>query len=513
MRRTILPAVLLFWLVTSPVAAQGPGPDRPSERAHSGAATGAALPPALTITPDSTFAAWQPQRSVLRPTLEMAGVMGLGLAIYIYKGERNAYDWGLNSARVRERFTTWNHFRFDDNEFAMNNAAHPVAGALYYGFARSNGYGPFESFLWSLGSSSFWEIIIELREVASLNDLISTPTSGFALGEAFHQHEMFFRRAAPTRVNRFLDRFFGGPILLNRAFDEPIPPRSTRTTHSGLPADRPHDIRLDVAYGTLTKEGRASDPWVLDLRASSEIGSVAGAAGAEIHRTGGAPVTALELGFGLEDGRLVRFDLGALAAFPGLSAGGPGSSLLLGPATQFHVHTADVETDLLDMQAVASVLGLRADWAGGADELRARLIAEGYADFSSVRPMALYQFWAHHALPLSKHILYRNQYYYAWGWTGGTRAEIEWRGLGLSGSLDHHAYESFDGRHRKVEHGPDTLHASDRRTYLRASLEYALSERLRLGAWLTEAHGRGDLGGYTNQRRDRGFGTRLTYRF
>ncbi len=170
--------------------------------------------------------------------------MASGLAIYIYKGERNAYDWPLEWPRVKERFTTLEQFRYDDNEFAMNNVAHPVAGALYYRFARSNGIGPLGASLYSLAGSTFWEVVVELREIASINDLIATPTTGIAIGEAMHQHTEFYRRGAPGFRNSLMEKALSGPILINRLFGEPPPPRATSLTPSGLPADRPHRIIL-----------------------------------------------------------------------------------------------------------------------------------------------------------------------------------------------------------------------------------------------------------------------------
>lgn len=501
-------AVARAW--TAGVASRGAG--------LAGAADRAPVPAvAMVVAADSLFLRWSPARSTLRPVLEVAAVMGVGLGIYIYKGELNAYDWALTGDKMRERFTTLNHFRFDDNEFAMNNASHPLAGALYYGFARANGHGPWGSFLYSLAGSTFWEVVVELREVASLNDLIATPATGMVLGEVLYQHETFFRRAAPTRANRYLGRLFGAPVLVNRAFDEPIPPRAVAVTPGGLPADRPHDFRLEVDYGRLTRTGLAGEPWVLDLRVRTEIASAPGSPGAPLHGTGAGPLTALELGLGLEDGRVARFDLDAHTVFTGLAFGGSGGSRLhVGPASAFHVHTSDVDARLLDLQAVASVIGVRADWvgsAGGSEGLRARVVAEGLGDFSSVRPLALYEYWDRQPIPTPKSVLHRNQYYYALGYTGTARLELEWRRLALSASAHHHAFESLDGRHRHEGQGEDELHISDRRSYARAALHYDLGGGVMLGGWWAGTSGTGDMDGWVHRQREGSFGTGLSFRF
>src|SRR5687767_1754991 len=84
--------------------------------------------------------------------------------------------------------------RFDDNFFSMNNVMHPVGGLLYYGIPRANGASATRSFLTLLAASAFWEQVVELQEIASINDHIATPISGYAIGEAMFQARMFFLR-------------------------------------------------------------------------------------------------------------------------------------------------------------------------------------------------------------------------------------------------------------------------------------------------------------------------------
>jgi hypothetical protein len=80
----------------------------------------------------------------------------------------------------------------DKDDFFINYIGHPVSGAYYYTVARNDGYGWFESFLYSFFVSTFiWEYGYEaLAEVPSTQDLISTPVVGAFMGEGLYYLEM-----------------------------------------------------------------------------------------------------------------------------------------------------------------------------------------------------------------------------------------------------------------------------------------------------------------------------------
>ncbi|NIP81045.1 MAG: DUF3943 domain-containing protein, partial [Gemmatimonadetes bacterium] len=341
-------------------------------------------------------------RDYLQTSLEIGAVMAVGLGVYIYKGERNRYDWALTWDRVRERFTTTDHFRFDDNEFAMNNVAHPVAGALYYRFARANGFGPLGSALFSAGGSTFWEVVVELREVASLNDLVATPATGIALGEALHQHQDFFRRGAPTLRNAVLEKLLAGPFLVQRLYGDDPPVPADRLDRYGFPADRAHRFRVYggplVAFEDLTPSPAPESPWLATLGLSSEITSVEPTDEGGLHETGGLPLTRLDLQLSFSEVRPTEMHLAAETVLGGwrggaihrTGAGLRGFRWIVGPSTGFTMrldHAPD--TRFMDMQAVAHMLGLRTDWVVRRGRLRARWHGAAFADFSSVRPLGI----------------------------------------------------------------------------------------------------------------------------
>lgn len=76
----------------------------------------------------------------------------------------------------------------DKDKWQLNYIAHPYCGGLYYLTARSSGFKPLESFVYSfLMSTFFWEYGIEaFAERPSAQDLIITPVLGSLVGEGFY---------------------------------------------------------------------------------------------------------------------------------------------------------------------------------------------------------------------------------------------------------------------------------------------------------------------------------------
>jgi len=138
----------------------------------------------------------QSDKHHLRTVLELTAVLGLTAALY-YSPEgrkRNENDW--------EYPFTWDTFRkkvfFDDTVRFDNNAAdinlgHVGAGTAYYLIARSNGLNAAESFAYTFGASSLWEILGEIREVYSINDQVVTSVGGLVFGETLYQLGRYLR--------------------------------------------------------------------------------------------------------------------------------------------------------------------------------------------------------------------------------------------------------------------------------------------------------------------------------
>jgi len=79
-----------------------------------------------------------------------------------------------------------NGWVWDEDTFDVNQVGHPTQGALVYTAVRSQGLGYWQSLAYPTLSSLIWEIGME-NESPSINDMITTPTSGVAFGEIMHR--------------------------------------------------------------------------------------------------------------------------------------------------------------------------------------------------------------------------------------------------------------------------------------------------------------------------------------
>ncbi len=75
---------------------------------------------------------------------------------------------------------------WDEDGFDVNQVGHPTQGALVYTAARAQGLSYWESLAYPTLSSLIWEVGME-NESPSINDMVTTPMSGVALGEIVHR--------------------------------------------------------------------------------------------------------------------------------------------------------------------------------------------------------------------------------------------------------------------------------------------------------------------------------------
>lgn len=94
--------------------------------------------------------------------------------------EKGGFDVMLRSAKLGPHF--------DNDHWTFNYLAHPLAGSEYYLIARNRDANWWQSTLYSIAASTFWEYVTEgYYERPSIQDLIITPLSGAILGEARYQ--------------------------------------------------------------------------------------------------------------------------------------------------------------------------------------------------------------------------------------------------------------------------------------------------------------------------------------
>jgi hypothetical protein len=93
-------------------------------------------------------------------------------------------DYGVSVGSIRRNLrSSW---VLDRDPFEVNQIGHPYQGSIYFGLARSNGLGFWESLGYAFAGSAVWEIAGETTP-PSRNDQITTSFGGSFLGEAFYR--------------------------------------------------------------------------------------------------------------------------------------------------------------------------------------------------------------------------------------------------------------------------------------------------------------------------------------
>jgi hypothetical protein len=143
--------------------------------------------------PAAEAPAVRPKKKTLRGWLEFGGFMvGSGINYWIkYAHYVEDWQWKLTLWDQWNRFLTLGAIRFDSNSF-VTNWIHCPGGALYYQFARTNNFSWTSSWLVAAIGAAYWEYVAEWREVISINDLITTTSGGYSMGEPWYQLGEYF---------------------------------------------------------------------------------------------------------------------------------------------------------------------------------------------------------------------------------------------------------------------------------------------------------------------------------
>lgn len=182
--------------------------------------------------------AWEEPAHPLRALLQLETTLLLGWVYYLTTADLPRqfdvdYRWD-----TLERKLTGGSFAFDTNHFGTNFIGHPLGGAGYYLSARANGAGPLAASAVAFVGSAIWELFGEVREEISMNDTITTPTAGIAIGETTYQIARFFDRSERTLLHRGLGLLLG-PFT---SFNDWVDGRAPRRVASGYPTDTWHRV-------------------------------------------------------------------------------------------------------------------------------------------------------------------------------------------------------------------------------------------------------------------------------
>ncbi|MBN1197542.1 MAG: DUF3943 domain-containing protein [Candidatus Aminicenantes bacterium] len=176
----------------------------------------------------------QPDPRTLRAFIECGLIMGVSQANYWRRYIDWVEDWQFkfNWNDQTRRLFTGDGWRFDSNSF-FTNWGHVMSGAIYYNAFRTNYHSWSRSLFYASLMSFYWELLVEWREVISINDNIFTTLGGFPIGEALFQTGSFLqsRSGWPAKLmggvlnpfrafNRWLDRkqSFPGPEFSTHRF-------------------------------------------------------------------------------------------------------------------------------------------------------------------------------------------------------------------------------------------------------------------------------------------------------
>jgi hypothetical protein len=183
-------------------------------------------------------------------------------------------------------------YHWEDDGLTADQFGHPYSGGLYFEGARSVGLSFWESALYALGGSAFWEAFAERDgppgagpHYFGLNDSIVTPLGGVATGEIMHRMSSLALDDSRRGGSRFFHEFVGmaaspvrgvNRVLTGEAFREGAPPvaKPARISFHGgvdrvvfvdVEAERSFLpsalLAVDVEYGDLApREGENTIP-------------------------------------------------------------------------------------------------------------------------------------------------------------------------------------------------------------------------------------------------------------
>jgi hypothetical protein len=436
----------------------------------------------------------QPEKKLGRAALEYFAVIAVPQALYWagYWGGKKEWHYRLNWEDQSKRFFSLWAWKFDSNCFYLN-WMHGPAGALYYNIARSNRLNRFESLLFSLGGSFYWEYIVEWRAVVSINDNIFTVLGGIPIGEAWYTLGKYFL-SKPGTVNGILS--FLNPVLkFNSWLDRKTGPSLSREPDPGW-----HDFRLALGFWTDPSHGRGRpglnmfaevDAQLLSLPEAEKPGDLDQKVGStlfseisfDIVTAGGLAdefglyFRSVYLGYFRKkiDPSLngYRFYLGlgsAFSYFKQRSVAFYDSNQIL--VKDIQLLKLEEPRNFRDKFAAAHVIGPVFDLTVRRGRFRARLMADAYIDFSLVNALALNTYSATHDISGAKTTLVYYGYYYGFGGSLSLRLDVEYGPFELRGLFGGHAWGSIEGRDHFQKDVRDDYHIADSRTSLRLSAGY-----------------------------------------
>jgi hypothetical protein len=459
-----------------------------------------------------------------RAARDLGVLMGLGVAWYVSQIEVNKRDFDFDRTFADQlRRLTGDGYRFDDNDRFLN-IGHSTVGAYYHLLARANGGSMAQAIVFDLAASSAWELLVEHREVFSVNDTITTSVGGIALGEGLFRLGDLFARSRPTALNRVLMGVFSPARALTWLYGDAPRPAAAGFDEHGIAADAHH--RFAVAVGGSAPLGAGgADGWQSALAADLEVIDLPtyGRAGRASRWLAGGEMTRMAVDFAGSASDMKSLSVRAQSSLWGRyrqdirGDGGDsgvdtlaGYAAFLGSSTGFELSYHEVG-ELTDFLTAVHVFGASADVALHRSPWRLRLAVDVHPDFAMVRPFAQGD-EALGADGVPGQSTLKHGYYYALGVTAAARAEASYRQVRAGAAIDWSGYDAIEGLDRfqheytspaGVHHDAimDDPRMADRRLRLRLFLDAPLPlSGVRVGAGLELVHRAGTATGAARER-------------
>lgn len=412
-----------------------------------GAGAAHAQPPPAPVAAEEPPPRPLPGPDYLRAGLEQLAMLAGG-TIWYWIDDRNIADWDFDSWEQRFREEA---YRFDNNHFPINFIGHPLSGAAYYGLPRANRMDVLPSLGYAVLTSFIWEFVLEFQERFSINDFITTPLGGLAIGEGFIRLARYLDRAAHPALAWTL----GLPVALHEAMDGRSVGRE-----GGAPDEPPGWARLAVRYGF---------GWALP-------GRDADGSGFDLHRVSGSGTFValdgyLEPGRSLDvftDAEVAHLRMDALASSTGAGfelwadtiviglhardltegAGGLfGASAIVGTNVS-HLYRFEHFDAWHDRLSYTAFPGVAADVDVCLGAVHARFSGRFNLVFGASHAPDFTRWRALHPTQTPKTILEKHGYWYGWGYASRLSLELATRRVVVGGSLSTLHLDSQEGYDR-----------------------------------------------------------------
>lgn len=506
-----LAAVCLIWLCARPAAAGSQdGPGGPAERVH----FSLAAPSGFEVS--EAPADWS--RSFVLPGFRKMGEPSAPAAPDILQNPKPGRAWielgifvgfsgGSYWIRYKSHFREdWQFkltldsqvnrllflagWRFDSNNFKLN-WTHSLAGGIYYEFARTSHMSWLYSWMMSAVTSTFWESVIEWKEVISINDQFMTGLGGFAIGEPWyqvgdylaHQSGFFYQVLSfmnpVLKINHWLDRKDQGArdyvqpgwhdfglvagVRSLSAAGRPAETAAYYAVHTqilGLPEyGKPGDIRetvKDTYFSSITFDQAVRNGMTDETNFSFEA-SPWGSHRQKIDDNLEGYSLTVGLGSCFEYYRKRPIDYYDIKQVPV-------DPFQLG--AEIHL---EIPRNFTDKLALLHIAGPVVDWTIFRRGWKLRTVAAAYLDFGLVNSLAYNAYTElHHTLPddtvkgMKETLIYYG-YYYGFGGTVSGQSTLEWGGFRARALASFGAWGSADSRGRFPGEVTNPAHGDDNR--------------------------------------------------